>query len=140
MKEFLKDLNLELKDNIVQQGKKFYLVSEELDEAKKSINRNPDYQGIFLGEKKKSFYPSPTLIDLLSKKAKNKVTITKKAEWMFLCGKDVFAENARGKDSGTVFIQSEDDENLGYGYWTKKKGRKIIKNLLDKGNYLRKEN
>ena len=136
MEELLKEITAE-NEEIVQIGRKYYLVNKKLREQSKIMNRRPEYLGIYLGEKKKFFQASPALVDLASKNKNNKSVITDKAEWMFLCGKDVFGENAEGKTEGTVFVQNKHDENLGYGTWTKTKGKRIIKNLIDKGKYLR---
>lgn len=138
MENFLKEINAKIEGKVEKQGRKYYLINKEVESIKKETNRRPEYLGVFLGEKKKSFHPSPALIELLSKNSNSKSVVNEKAEWMFLCGKDVFAENTSGKQSGIVFVQNEYDENLGYGKWMKKKGRLIIKNMLDKGVYLRK--
>ena len=137
MEEFLKEHNIKLEGEIVKLGRKYFLTNKELLKNTKMIPRKPEHIGIFLGIKKKNFNPSPALIELGSKNAINKAIINEKAEWMFLCGKDVFEENVQGIKKGTVYVMNEQNENLGMGFWTKKKGKRIIKYVLDKGVYLR---
>jgi len=82
------------------------------------------------------------LIDVISEISQKKVFISQKAEWLFLCGRDVFEDSITKKysDEKIVLVQNEKDENLGYGVFIKKGKEKILKNLLDKGFYLRREN
>lgn len=98
--------------------------------------------GLPLGRENRFFEPSLFLLELLSKKTKNKVFVNSQAEWFFLCGRDIFPENIiRNKSKEKIFlVQNEKDENLGLGMNTKSKGKKIIKNLIDRGNFLRREN
>ena len=102
------------------------------------FNDDLRFAGIYLGEKREgSFSPSPECIGLISTKAKSRVRIERKAEWLFLCGRDLFMTSIVENNScgDIVFVFNEYDENIGYG---RKKGN-IIKNLLDKGSYLRME-
>jgi ribosome biogenesis protein Nip4 len=64
-----------------------------------------------------------------------KTIINKKQEWIFTNSKDL---NTLGKTkvrSGLILVQNKFDENLGLGM-VQKRG---IKNLLDVGDYLRRE-
>jgi hypothetical protein len=92
---------------------------------------------------KMGFSPSPALIDLISKfpdAQSKKIFVNRKAEWMFLCGRNVLsdsvAKNPNGLSEGLVLVQNVQDENLGYGQF-KKEDTLIIKHILDKGRYLR---
>jgi ribosome biogenesis protein Nip4 len=40
-------------------------------------------------------------------------------------------------EKGLVLVQNNLDENLGLGRITQEKGQTILKNILDRGNYLR---
>ena len=82
---------------------------------------------------------------MLSKDSKKKLYVNKKAEWLFLCGRDLFGSSIKRSDvkKGLVLVQNEKDENLGYGKITlplSNKDRIVVKNILDRGYYLRKEN
>jgi len=123
----------------------FFLAEKELIRAKGRIRKEPFSAGLFLGETKNGrFVPGASLLDILSKKTKRKVFVGKKTEWLFLCGRDVFGRGivkANAKE-GLVLVQNERDENLGYGKITgdlSKKDKVVIKNLFDRGSFLRRE-
>ena len=131
--------------NITKIRNKYYLADKELLELKQKIKHEPEYIGLFLGEEMKNgFKPSPALIDEIAKISGRKVFVNDKGEWLFLCGRDIFGKsitkaNANG---GFVLVQSMKDENLGYGKIVgniTNKERIVVKNLLDKGEYLRRE-
>lgn len=125
-------------EDIVQEDNRYYIVPKDVLQLRQKISRSVISMGLFLGEKKLSeFYPSLALIELLSKHSKKKIFLDRKAEWLFLCGRDVFAKSIakQNVDSGHVFVQNLDDENLGIGRF---KNKEVI-NLLDKGDYLRRE-
>jgi len=124
-------------------GRNFYKAEERLWNIKTGVDRDVYAIGMFMGEEKMGFSPSPALIDLISKfpdAQSKKVFVNKKAEWMFLCGRNVLSEsiikNSHNISEGLVLVQNEYDENLGYGQF-KKEDTLIIKHILDKGRYLR---
>jgi ribosome biogenesis protein Nip4 len=129
---------------IVQRiGRNFFLAEERLWDIKNSVGRDAYAVGTFLGEENQGFSPSPALIELISRLPNTdsrKVFINKKAEWLFLCGRNVLSEsiakNPNGLSEGLALVQNEQDENLGYGQF-KKEDTLIIKHILDKGRYLR---
>ncbi|MBU1201754.1 MAG: hypothetical protein KJ583_00960 [Nanoarchaeota archaeon] len=129
-------------NGVFKHGRKYFLIDEEQRLLSEKINRDLFSIGIFLGEKKNDFKPTPALIDVISEISQKKVFISQKAEWLFLCGRDVFEDSITKKysDEKIVLVQNEKDENLGYGVFIKKGKEKILKNLLDKGFYLRREN
>jgi ribosome biogenesis protein Nip4 len=116
----------------------YFLVDNSL--AKK-IPLQPQSIGLFLGTLKKDLQPSPALIDLLAKTSTKKAIIDDKAAWLFLCGRDVFPQSIlkNAVSEGLVLVQNEKDENLGLGKMFKGKNGMMIRNLLDKGEYLRME-
>lgn len=124
-------------------GRNFYLAEQRLWNIKNGVNRDIYAIGMFMGEEKMGFSPSPALIDLISKfpdAQSKKIFVNKKAEWMFLCGRNVLSDsitkNPNSLSGGLVLVQNEKDENLGYGQF-KKEDTLIIKHILDKGRYLR---
>ncbi|MGV8172192.1 MAG: hypothetical protein ACP5OA_05885 [Candidatus Woesearchaeota archaeon] len=134
--------NVDLTD-IHRFGRNFYKAEERLWNIKNGVNRDMYSIGMFMGEEKMGFSPSPALIDLISRfpdTQSKKVFVNKKAEWMFLCGRNVLSEsilkNPNNLSEGLVLVQNERDENLGYGQF-KKEDTLIIKHVLDKGRYLR---
>jgi ribosome biogenesis protein Nip4 len=67
-----------------------------------------------------------------------------KAEWLFLCGRDVFGKSVvkANVNSGIALVVNSKKEVLGYGKITgelKNKERVFVKNILDRGDYLRRE-
>ncbi|MFH1770483.1 MAG: hypothetical protein ABH828_02910 [archaeon] len=124
--------------NIEKIGKKYFLVSADQKKLSKDIGRKPFSAGIFLGEQKRNFQASPALVDMIAKLSDRKAFINKEAEWLFLCGRDVFEKNIVKKnvENGIVLVQNEEDENLGFG----KLSSSGVKNILDKGEYLRTKN
>ncbi|MBI2135775.1 hypothetical protein HYU06_01765 [Candidatus Woesearchaeota archaeon] len=168
-KQFDVDVAQSLADNSIANidGSLFLTTKDSLeiaDEIMKRSNESPYALGTFLGNISnvktgnnpnsaiknnnhyaRKFIPSPAFPDLLAEKSQKKVTVNAKAEWLFLCGRDVFESSVMKKNSGLsnselkpgnlVLVQNEKDENLGVG----RAGEKIIRNLLDKGSYLRDE-
>lgn len=132
---------------ILKIGKNYYFANPQLIELRSKINRDIFAAGLYLGcDSGKHFDPSPALIDMLSKMDKSgsrKIYIAKKVEGLFLYGrnilKDSISRNPNNIDSGYVFVQNEQDENLGFGIFQTQGPQVIVKNLLDKGFYLRKE-
>jgi len=126
----------------VKDGERYYFKHPDVETAKAMLEDQPLAPSILLGTKKKHFKPTLFLLEQLSKKSSNKVFINNKAEWLFLCGRDVFEDNI-SKDNSTAkifLVQNERDENLGYAMKMKDKGNTIIRNLLDRGDFLRREN
>lgn len=97
--------------------------------------------GIYLGEDKGQFHPSPALIELIAARTQeHKVVVDERAAWLFLCGRDILDKGALSVGEptalGLFLVQNEHDENLGFG--VRKKGM-VVKNILDRGFYLRRE-
>jgi ribosome biogenesis protein Nip4 len=130
-------------DNVHRIGRNFYLAEKNLLDIKSGVKRDVFALGTYLGEEKMGFSASPALIDMLSKLPESdskKISINKKAEWLFLCGRNILSDsiikNQHNLSEGLVFVQNEHGENLGYGMF-KKEDTLIIKHILDKGKYLR---
>ncbi|MCC7574707.1 hypothetical protein KO361_03895 [Candidatus Woesearchaeota archaeon] len=125
----------------VKVGKNYFLVNSFSDSFSDN-NLSSFMIGSPLGKDNKFFEPSLFLLELLSKDSRNKVFINDQAEWLFLCGRDVFLDNVvKNQSSGDVFlVQNSKDENLGLGFKTKINGKVMVKNLFDRGDFLRREN
>ena len=133
------------KFDVIEIKKRFFIANKEQIEMMNKIKEKegivPESIGIFLGEiTKKRFRPSVALLDLLAKHSDKKVFIDDKAEWLFLCGKDIFDESVTKCDvrSGLVLVQNKNDENLGYGKIVRK-GKVFVQNFIDRGDFLRRE-
>jgi len=93
---------------------KYFLADKELIKLKETIKQTPYAIGLFLGEDtKKGFRPSPALLELIAKSSEKKIVVNKKAEWLFLCGRDIFSKSIVRKNTrkGVALIQNEIDEN-----------------------------
>lgn len=146
--DFVKKFTEKPIDNILQIRNQFFLASGELLKLKNQISQEPFAIGTFLGETRNGrFFPSTALIDLLSKESEQKVFVNKKTEWLFLCARDVFGKSivrsgVEQRYRGLVFVQNELDENLGYGEVVadiQPSSKMVVKNVLDKGSFLRRE-
>lgn len=141
LNEFLAEFGVAPLENVHKIGRGYFLILPEQEEfiAKEGVFG----AGIFLGYKKKRFEPSPALLELIaSKTEKHKARVDEKAEWLFLCGRDLFAKGILQKGeptkNGLYLIENDRGENLGYGKASKKKNIAIT-NILDRGFYLRRE-
>jgi len=135
--------------HVVKVGRGYYQIMPELRElmekTNKNLNREPYSAGLFLGEEKgKKFTPSLALLDMVGMTTHKWVTVDDKAEWLFLCGRDVFAQSVLKANvkSGIVLVANKNKEVLGYGKITgslEKADQVYVTNILDKGDYLRRE-
>jgi len=123
-----------------QVGDRYYLVGEDLASFKSGEQRKPHGMGLYLGMGK-GFVPSLALLRILTKSSTRTARVlTEKAEWLFICGRDVLLGNFEtGVDEGFVLVINTQGENLGLGKIFFSKQGLIIKNILDRGNYLRHE-
>lgn len=136
--EFTKKFTNEKIGNVVKVQRNYFQVTDELMKVKNLIKPEPFAIGTYLGTGK-PFHASTALLDWLGERTKRIVEVDKKAAWLFLCGRDIFGESItkRNVDTGEVIIKNEGGEVLGLGSFT---GRKVaIKNMLDKGDFLRRE-
>lgn len=70
----------------------------------------------------------------------NYVVVNEKAEWLFLCGRDIFKDGIVKKSLtiGNALVLNEKGECIGYGK-IKSDRSQIIKNIFDLGDFLRRE-
>jgi len=142
---FISSFDIDIpKENILYVGKNYFYASKELKETREKIKRDIYSAGIYLGEEKNDFIPSPALIEMISKmpgSEHRKIFVNDKAEWLFVCGRNILessiTKNPSNIRQGLVFVQNSSDENLGYGIFDQQGKDLIVKNLLDKGKYLR---
>ncbi len=136
--DFTKKFTDEKLNNVIKLKRNFFQASGELLKIKDAIKQEPFAIGTYLGSGK-PFHPSTALLDWLGERTEKYVVVDHKAAWLFLCGRDLFAQSILEKntDKGDVLVKNQLGEVLGYGVFT---GRKVaIKNLLDKGDFLRRE-
>jgi ribosome biogenesis protein Nip4 len=130
----------------VKRGNRYFLLNKEL---RKTKMEDFFYAGSFLGEKSnREFMPGFELLRLIAEKHANKITVDKKTEWLFICGRDIFRRGIKqvlgsGKEGDHVLVLNGHGECLGFGKvvsdLNKKKNGAVVKNILDIGDFLRRE-
>ena len=143
VKQFTKKEVKEL-NSVEKIGRKYFYMSEELKKVKDGIPLEPYAAGLPIGELvKNDFKPSITLIDIISKYTDRKIIINKKGETMFLYKRSVFGENfvkdMPGEEKGICIVLNENEEVLGYGEVNRGNTLTILKAVLDRGDFLRRE-
>lgn len=133
-------------------GSSYYHIPDTLKKTMEHIGRKPAHAGLFMGtldERKKAFHPSLGLLDWLLARTQKKVVLGAKGAYLFTCGRDALKpsvlfvpEGARTQDK--ILVCGEDGGLLGLGRLVRLPERAgsdavIIKNILDIGDYLRRE-
>ncbi len=137
------ELNTEF---MVETNQRYYLLNPAL---RKLAKKDFYYAGLYLGKIKNGvFFPSFNLLNMLVNVAANKVVLNQKAAWLFICSRDVFQKGilkvmgSKRKGSSTLVL-NEFGECLGFGKITSnldsKEDRIVLKNILDVGDFLRRE-
>ncbi len=144
------NVSLSIDESLVMEKRnRYFLLNAKL---KGLISKDFFYAGIYLGKaKNRIFFPSFTLLNMIAEKDKaNKTTINRKAEWLFVCGRDLLKQGiisiagSRGKGTCTLVL-NERGECLGFGKIianldeAKDEHAAIVKNISDIGDFLRRE-
>jgi len=135
-------------DLVVERGGRYFLLNRDLQH----LVRNDFYSaGIYLGKAKAGkFFPSFPLLTMLADCGANSVVVDKKAAWLFICGRDVFAKSITGVDGAGrgrdfVLVLNEFGECLGFGRLTQNLASNLdenevaVRNVSDIGDFLRRE-
>lgn len=135
---------------IVKKADRYFLLNEKL----RSIVSDDFffYAGTYLGKNKGDvFFPSFCLLAMIAEKRDaNKVVVDDKAEWLFICGRDVFfrrIKNVMGtkKKGELTLVLNQFGECLGFGKIAhdldaeQGKQKVAVKNISDIGDFLRRE-
>jgi ribosome biogenesis protein Nip4 len=131
---------------IVKKDIRYFLLKENL---KKLASRNFFYAGTYLGKiKNGKFFPSFSLLRIISQRRANKVIVDDKTAWLFICGRDIFKQGivktvGSKRKSDCALILNEHGECLGFGRMLRdldeEKDDVAIKNISDIGDFLRRE-
>lgn len=138
------------KIDYIKKSKNYFSSDKTLIELEKKIPETTFSSGVYLGEEiKKEFSPSIALLDCIAPLTDKKVVIDEKSAWLFLCGRDVFGKSIKEVLSDErldyVIVLNERHEVLGYGKVQsaltniKNPEKVVIKNILDRGSFLRRE-
>jgi len=131
---------------VVKQHGRYFLLDENV---KRLTSKDFYYAGTYLGEAKDGgFFPSFNLLNMIAQKKANRINLEKKAEWLFVCGRDVFGQGIAKVTGSTkkgdyVLVLNSYDECLGFGkilrdLEERRKGL-AVENILDVGDFLRRE-
>jgi len=133
---------------VARKGNKVFLLGPNL---KALVGKGGEwlFAGIYLGKiEGGKFLPSFPLLFMIADRAQNRVVVDDKAAWLFVCGRDIFKEGvleAKGsKHKGAyTLVLNRYGECLGFGViekdLDKAKRGVVIKNILDVGDFLRRE-
>jgi len=145
VKQFHAKLSLE-ENRVVKKGNKYFLLDEKLQ---KFIRDDFFYAGIYLGKiENGKFFPSVNLLKMIVEKAANKITVDKKTEWLFICGRDIFRQgiirvNGSKKKGDYTLVLNVYGECLGFGQIKRSLDEEgigvYVKNMFDIGDFLRRE-
>ncbi|MCB2171825.1 hypothetical protein KQH65_03700 [archaeon] len=102
------------------------------------------YTGTYLGQNKQRFEPSSILLQMLSDEpSTHKVYVDRDTAWLFVVGKDVFDENIVDRTAGVRLggycLVMFGEECIGYGRYETSRDLRVVKNLYDVGDFLRRE-
>ena len=121
-------------------GDRYYIEGSDLQGFTTGEQRKPYMRGLSLGMKTpQGFVPSPALLGILAAESKHKAVVhDEHVERLFLCGRDLFADKFTTTiTEGLVLVQNARDENLGLGEIQRGEKGLHVRNILDRGNYLR---
>ena len=131
---------------IVEKTQRYYLLTPALRKVTKT---DFFYAGLYLGKVKNGvFFPSFNFLNMLVPVAANKVVLERKAAWLFICGRDVFREGiakliGSQRRGDITLVMNEFCECLGFGtvtgYLEQTQGKVAVRNVLDVGDFLRRE-
>ena len=133
---------------IVKKKKRYFLLNEKL---KNQIQQNFFYAGVYLGKLKGSiFFPGFPLLTMIAESKANKIVVDKKTAWLFICGRDIFKKgilkaNGTKRKGDHTLVLNEHTECLGFGKILRNISKEqdankvVVKNVLDIGDFLRRE-
>ena len=131
---------------IVEKGQRYYLLNPK---TRRVTRPEFYYAGLYLGKVKNGkFFPSFNFLNMLSEVAANKIFLENKAAWLFICGRDLFrkgitrTQGSQHKGDFTL-IMNMHSECLGFGMiienFDSSGNSVVVKNVLDVGDFLRRE-
>ncbi len=147
LKNFEKEFGIDLrrifpeKIFLISSGRKeIFMVDDFVYKIYNKINREIYSIGLYIGEiRGKYFLISLELASIIEPFTNNKIVVNEKAEQLFLYGRDIFKESIvkeykRFKLGERCLVLNKRHEVLGIGKYE----RNIVKNLMDRGWYLRR--
>ena len=145
VRRFGTQINLD-EDFIVKKQGRYFLLNENV---KRLTSKGFYYAGTYLGKVKDGkFFPSFNLLNMVAQKKARSINIGKQAEWLFICGRDVFEQGITKVTGSTkkgdyTLVLNSCGECLGFGKILRNLDRKrkgpTVENILDIGDFLRRE-
>jgi ribosome biogenesis protein Nip4 len=146
--EFTRKLNASVhfdRRHIITKKDRYFLITDQIQELAGDFF----YAGMYLGKTRKGlFFPSFPLLTMISEEDANKVIVDRRAEWLFVCGRDLFGKGivtlkGSPKKGDLTLVLNEDNECLGFGKivhdLNEKKEGVAVRNIADVGDFLRRE-
>jgi ribosome biogenesis protein Nip4 len=134
---------------VVRRGNRYYLLNECIKRLKLG---DFFHAGVYLGKLRgKVFFPSFQLLAMVAEKDEaRRVLVDGKAEWLFVCGRDVFRRGVVSvvdltKGGAYTLVLNVRGECLGFGRIMRDiegggdRDEVVIKNIADVGDFLRRE-
>jgi len=141
IEEFLKPFGIKKIVDAQIIGRSYFIVKE-----KNLLSKRPIYSGECIAHiRGPVLIPSIDFLQQIGKEARKHVILSAKAEWLFICGRDVFAKGITSHNNPAVgdrvVVLNQNKECLGYGDMTAPltDKRVVIKRLFDIGDLLRRE-
>ncbi len=140
------DADITLDENTILENKSRYYLLNEL--ARRLVLGNFFCAGVYLGKLKRDrFFPSFGLLRIMNVGKANRVIVDEKTEWLFICGRDVFQRGILSvvgapREGDHVLVLNQYSECLGFGRFLgvrAKRGEVAVMNILDLGDFLRRE-
>ncbi|MBN2336874.1 hypothetical protein JXL21_15065 [Candidatus Bathyarchaeota archaeon] len=143
LKRFLREVGSTYRPDIVMIDSKRFTLTGELEERKLG-REGLVYAGKYLGRNRRLFEPSSLLLQAAAEgEGARRVHLDRETAWLFVCGKDVFEENIRqvdgGLELGRHYLVLFDGRCIGYGRYETSAGIRVVRNLFDIGDFLRRE-
>lgn len=142
LKRLLRDLNSGLsprEDEVVRINDQYFTLGSAL-----RVREGLVYAGCYLGRDRRLFEPSSILLQALaSEPGTRKAHVDRDTAWLFVCGRDIFQVNIASVEGelslGSHCLVMYGGRCVGYGRYETAGDQRIIRNLFDLGDFLRRE-
>ncbi|MGB9748577.1 MAG: hypothetical protein ACP5H9_02740 [Candidatus Woesearchaeota archaeon] len=154
IREILKENSAENRIIVIEKDSKreeiFLASSKNLELILKNIGDEMLSFGLKIGEIRvgkirKDFIPAREFLEFLLKKSDFKINhliVNEKSEWLFICKRDLFSKGIAKENrifGNSFLILNKNKECLGIGRQGFFKNKRIVKNIFDIGDFLRRE-
>lgn len=141
LQEFLQTFGIKKNVDAQLVERSYYIVKD-----KQLLARRPAYSGECIAHiRGPVLIPSIDFLQQIGKEAKKHVVLNAKAEWLFICGRDIFSKGIASHNNPAmgdkVVVLTQNKECIGYGELVAplEEKRVVIKRLFDIGDLLRRE-